>query len=173
MCKGSFTLSDCHCECESDVTNCRFFTAQQRSCGEVTFSLMSVILSIGVGGSFQGVGVPGPRSLLEGGVGMPGPMFFLEGGVGMPSPKYPPEVGLVCLVPSPFWRVVGMPGPRSFQGVYLEGTEGTPPLEGTPSVVTSSGGHRSRQYASYWNVFLLNGCFIHFCYIATQTILSM
>ena len=85
------------------------------------------------------------------------------------------RVGWVCLVPGSF-QGVGMPGPRFLPGwVGMPGTpprkvhpygrntspESTLPLEdappeGTPtSMLTSSGGHRSGRYASYWNAVLI------------------
>ena len=47
----------------------------------------------------------------------------------------------------------GMPGPRSLRGGG--GYICKVPPEGTPPVLTSSGGHQSGCYTSYWNVFLL------------------
>ena len=57
--------------------------------------------------------------------------------------------GWVCLVPGPFW--VGMPSHRSLPG----GIPGTPSGRYMPRL-TSSCGHRSSRYASYWNAFLFN-----------------
>ena len=60
------------------------------------------------------------------------------------------------------WRV-GLPGTRSLLGVGMPRHpfpfEATPARKVHPRVLTSSGGHQSGRYASYWTAFLFHGYF--------------
>ena len=44
---------------------------------------------------------------------------------------------------------------RVVEGGYARNTPGRYTPQKVPPVLTSSGGHRNGQYASYWNAFLL------------------
>ena len=49
-----------------------------------------------------------------------------------------------------------LPGPMFLPGVWWKGSKGSSEVKGqAPLVLTSSGGHCSGRYASYWNAFLL------------------
>ena len=56
------------------------------------------------------------------------------------------------MVSGPFRWAVGIPGPMSLP--VSGGIPGPRFLLGVLRVLTSTGGHRSGPYASYWNAFL-------------------
>ena len=63
----------------------------------------------------------------------------------------PYQGGWVCLVTSPFWRICLVTGLFWGGGVFLvQGPFWVGGKVHSP-VLTSSGGHQSRLYASYWN----------------------
>ena len=128
--------------------------------------------------------VPGPRSLPGGGLGMPGNRSLL----GVVMPDTPP--GRYTPLPrkgTPPWKVHVSPLRRYTPWkVHPSPREDTPPGRYTPSplgrympqnghppVLTSSGCHQSRWYASYWNAFFT----LFICYrlekdIITSTLLQ-
>ena len=63
-----------------------------------------------------------------------------------------PSGGWVCLIPGPSWEICLVTPPPNKEGTLPGKVHPTP--EDNPPVLTSSGGHRSRRYASYWNAFL-------------------
>ena len=75
-----------------------------------------------------------------------------ERAVGMVGPRSLPGGVWVCLVPFLFWRVVYQ---GDILGVYARGY-----LVQSPLVLTSSGGRRSKLYASYWNDYLFRCNFL-------------
>ena len=150
-----------------------FFSARQPSCGKVMFSL-ACVCSQGsvclVPGPFGGM--PSPRSLLSGGYAwfqahfwgwvylVPGPLQA----VAVPGPRS--LLGWICQVH--LWKVYPLWGTPPVRYIpWKVNPQKVRPLEGTPPplrrytkqkvctlVLTSSGGHRSRRYASYWNSLL-------------------